>query len=352
MAKEKLQEIMKPKKNPLLDAIAAKPISPAPVSSPMQEIKPAIPEVIRNQNNAATGLKTPQGDYLLGLRPDETKAMAAVYAGQQAPIPGTLEASEVLQEAAAIEQANKLQTMQQQAFRDQQPTTNLNAEPLPLTQYIPGGKLAYEMGTQLSGLLKQGAYSLIPEQTKQNLIAAENTNPNFLRGELIKSIQKTESEKELTIMDRWGAVLEAIPTIPIIGGVKKYLGNPDTPSEQVKEIKNQMTEAKEYVIAIRKGASSGAIDPLDAVNKINEQQRKVEELEEKMQSMLSQSVELRGNPEVVNTIKSDILTMKQIMLISKITAMAGQKSNPTTEELLYQLNDLEKSGVENGNGEA
>lgn len=347
MAKKKtLQELNKPPVNAITETINRKEVIPAIQAPPIPANQPGlqdsayVPEFGRDPDTGAiNSVKMPNGEMFLGTS-QQVKEMAGVWAGQRALPPGGIEASAVAAKNAMAAQKLQVQQQQQDIMAAQAPQSNELSPQVGLSDSIlsavPGGKLVSSAFEQVRML----AYGAIPQRTINRLEAAQAVNPTRYNAELLKEIEKARSEKELSLEDRWGAVVENMPTLPIIGNVGKWMGNPDTPSDTVKDLRNQMADSKAYVRSVQRSATAGTTDPIEAYNLIEAQENQINKLESKIKIMVANSEQLKANPEVVNSIETEILTTRQFMLASKATSLGGINKNPTSEELIAQLDEL------------
>lgn len=342
--KNKIEEMKQPPVNKLTEQIK-NPQTKVPATAPKAPEAPkqaTAPIVFTDPvTGVPNAIQTPQGDFLTGLRPDQIRAMARVYAGQQEIPQGAISGNELAAQQQAAAGKEELQKQQQALLSSQAPQVNPLAPQLtPIQQIGQNVPLLQSAVEQTAGILRQQTFGRIPKKYADELAAKQAENPNLLRGLILTDIQKTQEERGIKLKDRWGAVIENIPALPYIGNVKRYIGNPNTPSDTVKDLQNQIADSQAYVISVRKSAAAGAMDSIEAYNLIEAQERQLTVAEQKIKIAIMNSEQLRTEPETIRAIETDILTTRQMMLSSKAVALGGINKNPTSEELLAELEGL------------
>jgi len=284
------------------------------------------PEVTRDaETGELSGLRVGDKTFL-GLDPEE---IATIAAGEKRKV--TVPEGAV--EAGTSEKERKIEKEKEEIIEEESP------ERPELGPEERGGETVPVLGAEIAII-----QNLMEDSARDGLLGRlgiKAQKEGWLQPEVYKDLARTEIEKKVfeegvTASEKFGAFIESIP---VLGFVSKYVGGlVETPYGNIQEMRKNIRKEKVRATNAMTLARTGSISPEAAMETIREVEGEINRLESRIKLLVNFSGQLRFNSDQINTIETEILTTKEILLEAKLRASEGAITDPTEMELLMQLN--------------
>lgn len=296
---------------------------PAPTTEPQPQPTPRAGEVITDaETGEPKGYINSQGEYVKASRADIQNVVNKRQA-KFAPITGGVTFQQRVQEEAIATERERLITEETPQRRELDPEMGI-LEDVPVLGGLVGASRRL-IGTPLKKALGIKLNQADPDIT-----------PEQLRTFALTEIERQEVERGLTLNEKFGEFVEAIPLAGSLAS--KYAGGLiETPSENAKQVKANILKERRRIANIETNVKLGYLPVSVAQEQITDIESNVQRLESRMRLLINHSPELRFNSDYVNTVETEILATREKAFQAKQNILEGATQNPDEIQLLKQL---------------
>ena len=242
----------------------------------------------------------------------------------------------------SIVEANRLKAIQEEQQR-------LEAEEFPdVRQLDPQDRPGSELPI-VGGIATPITNLIIQELSKKSPLFRDLVktplSPEDLRTAELTEIERRVYEEGVTSSEAFGIFVESIP---IIGGlVSDYAsGLVETPSGNVQEIRKKIKAHRRRATRMATNARTGVLSPEAAKEQLDQIELDIQGAESRIALLVNFSPNLRFNSDRVNTIETEILSAKDIILEAKIDISKGLITDPTEMNIYLESKRLNQEPEE------
>ena len=161
-------------------------------------------------------------------------------------------------------------------------------------------------------------------------------DPETERQVLLQAIQQKVIKEDLTLAEKFGSFVEAIPVVGNL--VNKYAsGLIETPSGNAATVLGNILNEKERALNTAEMVRSGRLDQTTALNRLDEIENNIVRLEQRLKILGNMSPILRADGDTINKFETEILRTRERVEDARSPAVAGALGQPTNNQLLLEL---------------
>ena len=164
-------------------------------------------------------------------------------------------------------------------------------------------------------------------------------DPSTFRTAELAAIAKVEAEKVLTFNQIFGGFAEALPTGDSILGVS-FAKTLEKPSENAEEVFSNIRKVKRQITNIETNVKLGYLPQSVANEQLDDMEENVIRLESRLKSYINNSPSLKFNSDRVNTMETDILSVKEKLFQSRLNVLEGKIQDPDEMALFIKKQEL------------
>ena len=168
-------------------------------------------------------------------------------------------------------------------------------------------------------------------------------SPEVLRNKALTAIEEKVYKEGATASEKFGLIIEGLP---IIGGlIGKYGGGLiETPRGNVEQLRKTIKKERTRATKYETWSRTGELKPSVAKEQIEEIERNVQRAESRIKYLIELSPTLQYNTDEIDTIETEILSVREILLESKlrVAAIEGGTYNPSPYALMDTLESFEE----------